>query len=204
MDFTKQFWVRASEDSQAQAQRSFESENGLADTETKTQKLSYTWRSRLHSLSRLRQTKDPLTWNSTWKHLGPLAGLICLIIATLGTAVSFAILYASNGAPTREWSIQPSTYIAIVTAVVNQLLGYAAFQGRFHAAVACSFSLLMFRAAGAVISWWMRAMSGSTIRALHRDWHSGISLFGALSAGRYMNLIAVVRYVTCARQMDMP
>lgn len=135
MDVTKRFWVRESEESRDRELS--ELSNVLAASETKQPRLFSVWQSRLGSLRQLRQTKDPLTWTSTWKRLGPLAGIVCLLIAIFGTAVSFIILWTSNGAPTSEWTVSPSTYLAIVTAIVNQVLGYAAFQGRRPEPVGC-------------------------------------------------------------------
>lgn len=50
----------------------------------------------------------------------------------------------------------------------------------------------------------MRAMNGSTLGMLHQDWYSGTSLFGALSAGRSINLLAVACILSSLVAVDGP
>ena len=108
------------------------------------------------------------TWNRSWKRLAPLSGLFSLLIGLSSTFASFAILYASNGAATSSWTYQPSAYLAVVTAVANQAIRYAAFQG-------------------AVISWWRRALKGTTISSLHYNWAIAATPWKSLLSPRSIN-----------------
>lgn len=85
-------------------------------------------------------------WNTSLLRFGPLAGIFCILLAISSILVSIAILMGSRNAPVANWTVPPSSYLAICTAVANQALRFAAFQG-------------------VVIAWWYRAMrTDSTLR----------------------------------------
>ena len=113
-------------------------------------------------------------WHPTFLRMASLAGLFCVMLATSSMIAALAILMGSQGDPKDSWSIPPSTYLAVCTAIANQTLRFAAFQG-------------------AVISWWYSALRGNTIGQLHRKWKAGMTFGGALSAGRMSQSCAVFR-----------
>lgn len=72
---------------------------------------------------------DQLPWKSHFFRLGPLSGIACLGLAALSMLVSLGILLGSQGTAVAEWSVEPSAILAICTAIANQAMRYAAFQG---------------------------------------------------------------------------
>lgn len=68
-------------------------------------------------------------WKTILFRLGPLSGIACLGLAIISILVSLGVLLGSNGVPVVQWIVQPSAVLAICTAVANQAMRYAAFQG---------------------------------------------------------------------------
>lgn len=114
-----------------------------------------------HENSRdFRQTsRGPRPWRTTLIRFGPLSGVFCMFLAIASLVASLGILAGSDKQATPSWSVPPSTYLAIFTALANLSMRYAAIQG-------------------VVIAWWYRARSGSTVSKLHWDWHAGTTLRG--------------------------
>ena len=110
------------------------------------------------------------TWETLALRAAPLAGLAALLVALMSILVCLGILLGARNAPIQSWKVQPSAYLAICTAVANQAVRFAAFQGT-------------------IIAWWYQALCGSTLRRLHADYRAGATVFGALSAGRNMGII---------------
>lgn len=104
---------------------------------------------------------------------------IACIVASLG------ILAASDNQLVTSWTTEPSTYLAIFTAIANLSMRYAAIQG-------------------VVLVWWTRALRGSTLSKLHWDWRSGTTLVGALTAGRYMGLLGLACILSTIVAVDGP
>ena len=111
-------------------------------------------------------------WIRTFLRFAPLAGICCTLVAVICMLVSLSILLGSRDAPTESWKVQPSAYLAICTAISNQALRFASFQG-------------------VIIAWWSRAASGATLRRLHYDWRAGTTVLGALVAGREMGTVGL-------------
>lgn len=88
-------------------------------------------------------------WKTTMLQVGPIAGICALLISLLSLLFALAILLVSRG-ESANWNIPPSSCLAICTAVANQALRFAAFQG-------------------VAIAWWIKAMHGSTFARLHSD-----------------------------------
>ena len=66
------------------------------------------------------------------------------------------LLYrASNGDAVVHWKYQPTVYLAILTAISNKALAFAAVQGT-------------------VVTFWTRALQGTTLAQMHRDWSYGL------------------------------
>lgn len=101
------------------------------------------------------KTSAPDRIRSTWRpsvfRVGPLAGLVALVFAFLQIFASYAVLQASNGAPIKSWRYQPTVYLAILVAISNKALAFAAIQGT-------------------VVTFWLRVLKGTTLQQLHRDW----------------------------------
>ena len=109
-------------------------------------------------------------WKTTFMRLGPLSGILALMVAMASICASLGILIGSSNSPVADWTVQPSTYLAICTAIANQSVRYATLQG-------------------VAIAWWYRASRtrGSTIAQLQLDWRSGTTIRGAITAGRYVS-----------------
>jgi hypothetical protein len=74
--------------------------------------------------------------SSVWQ-VRPLAGILglCLVIAVI--LASLFILMLSNGCPVQDWTVQPTVYLAINTAIANSGLALA-----YMEAVPCSWYVL--------------------------------------------------------------
>ncbi|KAK4619366.1 hypothetical protein CLAFUW4_11573 [Fulvia fulva] len=105
---------------------------------------------------------------------GPVLGLACLLFVFLSIPAAAVVLSVSDGQLVMRWNIKPNVYLAVISGIGNKLLAFAAFQG-------------------AVVTWWLRAMDGSTLRQLHLDWAAGPgnNLWYALSGYRHSGLLAV-------------
>jgi Protein of unknown function (DUF3176) len=87
--------------------------------------------------------------------------------------------------PTREYHIQPTVLLAILSATANTLLRYAFFEGY-------------------TIAWWLKALRGGTIDDLHRYWEHGTSLRKSITSGRRFNLVSLATLVTAIVVIDGP
>lgn len=106
-------------------------------------------------------------WRPTFWRVRPLLGVVALLTTVTCLLVSLAILKASNGDPPYKWSFQPTVYLAIATAISN-------------AALQCALSQ------AAPISWWHKALRGSTVKDLELDWEAGY----AFILPSYLSLIS--------------
>ena len=111
-------------------------------------------------------------WRPAFWRIRPLSGLIAIVIIICCIFANLGILSASNHAPSKSWRYEPSTYLAIRTAISSPALRYASFQGL-------------------VVAWWHRASAGSTIRNLQQDWQAGTTFLEAVAAGRHMGFIGL-------------
>lgn len=124
-------------------------------------------------------------WKTFFVRFGPLSGITCMIVAVMSIVVSLGVLVGSRGAPVPSWSVEPSAYLAICTAVANQAMRYAAFQG-------------------VILAWWTGALRGSSIRHLHMSYRAGTTILGAVTAGRHMGLLGVACIVSTLVAVDGP
>ena len=104
-------------------------------------------------------TPPAKSWRTAFIRLGPLAGISGMFMALVGIVASLGILAGSDGVPVASWTVPPSTYLAICTALANVSMRYAAIHG-------------------VVIAWWVRASKGATLAKLHHDWRAGTTLGG--------------------------
>ena len=93
-------------------------------------------------------------WRPSLFRIGPLVGLTALLVSFLQMFASYGILKGSDGDLTTNWKYQPTVYLAIFATVSNKSLIFATVQGT-------------------IISFWRRALSGTTLAQLHRDWGHG-------------------------------
>lgn len=84
---------------------------------------------------------------------------------------------ASDGIPVNSWTLSPSVCLSIVSAIAVATLAYAYSEG-------------------VVISWWRKALKGSTAGNLHQNWIYGQSAFEAFLSGRKVNMVAVASLMT--------
>lgn len=111
-------------------------------------------------------------WTPSFLRIGPLIGLAALLFAFLQIFASYAVLKASHGDAVTNWKYQPNVYLAILAAISNKALSFAVVQG-------------------SVITWWLRALHGTTVAQLHRDWAYGLHVYKAMLAGRHFNMLAL-------------
>jgi hypothetical protein len=131
------------------------------------------------------RTPQGRLWKALFFCLGPLSGIFAMLVAALSIIVSFGILMGSRGKPEASWVVPPSAYLAICTAVANQAMRYAAFQG-------------------VMVAWWSGALRGSTLARLHTDWRAGTTVIGALATGRHMGLLGLACIFSTLVAIDGP
>ncbi len=107
------------------------------------------------------EPKTRIRWEPGFFQLRPLAGLGSLAITIACIVASLAILLVSDGAPVTSWQVQPTVYLAIVTAISNAALVYA-------------------RERAVPVSWWYHASRGGTIKSLQRHYEVSQSLTRAV------------------------
>ena len=138
-----------------------------------------------HAKSPTVSAQESRPWRPSFLRIRPLSGLIAIAIIICCMFVNLGILFGSNHAPTESWRYQPSTYLAIMTAISNLALRYASFQGL-------------------VIAWWHRASAGSTIKRLQQDWQAGTHFLAALAAGRHMGFVGLACIFATLGTIDGP
>jgi hypothetical protein len=90
-------------------------------------------------------------WTPSILRIGPLVGLLAIVLAFCLTCASYAILHFSDGELVTSWRYQPSVYLAILTAVSNKSLAFATIHGT-------------------IITFWRAALRGTSLGDLHRNW----------------------------------
>jgi hypothetical protein len=118
------------------------------------------------------EATHPSSWEPSILRIGPLSGIVALAFAVLQICASYLILFISDGQPIHSWKWQPSVYLAILTAISNKALAFAVVQG-------------------AVVTFWLHALRGTTLAQLHRDWACGLHVYKAISAGRHFSILAL-------------
>ncbi|KAK3723539.1 hypothetical protein LTR37_001791 [Vermiconidia calcicola] len=124
-------------------------------------------------------------WRRSMFRIGSLAGLAALAFAFLQIFASYAILAASDGQTVESWSYQPNVFLAILTAISNKALAFAAVQGT-------------------VVTFWLRALKGTSLAQLHRDWAFGLHVYKAILAGRSFSLLALACICVTLVAIDGP
>ena len=130
--------------------------------------------------------KDGTPWQPKLFRRAPWLGLLALLGALLGVLAAAVVLYISNGKPTENWSIKPTVYLAICSAITNILVHF-------------SFTQAM------TVAWWKRAIqTEATIADLHRSWDHGQNLWAALTAGRHFSLVALASILVALAPINGP
>ncbi|RSL51505.1 hypothetical protein CEP54_011367 [Fusarium duplospermum] len=89
----------------------------------------------------------------SWRNFPYLAS-VCLLVAVLGMASAFLVLYLANDSPIDSWAIAPTVYLSIAATLSNSMLR-AAFRS------------------GSDRFWWSQLLSdsGVTLQELHNLWN---------------------------------
>ncbi|KAK3116143.1 hypothetical protein LTR53_003816 [Teratosphaeriaceae sp. CCFEE 6253] len=112
-----------------------------------------------------------------WVQLRPISGILALCITIASVFFSLAILVASDNQPITRWTVQPTVYLAIASAVANAALAYA-------------------HARAVPIAWWSRASRGATMCDLEEHWEASSSMLrGALLVKKTNVVIAASLFV---------
>lgn len=115
----------------------------------------------------------------------PWVGFAALLGTLICASAGAIILILSNGNPLIDWSVQPTVWLAITTALANILLHFALSEG-------------------ATISFWRKAVQGGTINDLHREWAYANGLWASLTAGRHFNLMALACLIAACSPINGP
>lgn len=115
-----------------------------------------------------------VSWRPSILRIGPLVGIAALLFAVAQVIAAYAVLVAADGDRISHWKIQPTVYLAVLTAISNKALSFAVIQGT-------------------VITWWLKASrsDGTTLAQMQRDWGYGMHTYKALLAGRHFNVLAL-------------
>lgn len=127
-------------------------------------------------------------WNPGDIRNAPWAGLLALFGVIICTAGCFAILFSSRDEVVDGWAVlrlSPSVWLAIISTSSSVMLQFA---------LTC----------GVAITWWHRALKGATVNDLGRTWSFGYSLWSAMTAGRYIDILAVSSIVTSLSVISTP
>lgn len=127
----------------------------------------------------------PAHWKSSVLYVGPLCGLGALLFAFIQILVCFAVLKASDNVPVAHWKFQPTVYLAISTAISNKALSFAVIKGT-------------------IVTWWLKAIRGTTLSSAHNDWSYGFFVYKAIAAGRNFNALALACVMATLVAMDGP
>ena len=144
-------------------------------------------------LSDTQETSPPPPPSYRWRpsiwRIRPVLGLFALAVAILCMLVSLAILSASNGETVVNWYFPPTVYLAIATAVSNT-------------ALQCALAL------ASPISWWYKALRGSSIKELEIDYEAGQSFPRAFAKSmkyrQYPSLFGIASLATALVLVDGP
>lgn len=124
-------------------------------------------------------------WAPTVFQGRPIAGLAAICIVLCCTLASLGILLVSDQQPTQDWPIQPTVYLAIVTACANAALAFAWLEaGPVH--------------------WWHAALHGQTVQSLERRWQVSRSVVQALFHARHLRLLNVACFAVAFVIIDGP
>ena len=140
--------------------------------------------SHVHVLLNSKEEEQNL-WRPGLCQSSVVPGFGALCITLLCTIGSIVVLRLSDGKSVSSWSIQPTVWLALASALSNSSLRFAFSQG-------------------VTISWWGKVLGGGTLRELHQHWDYGTSIWASLSAGRNINFIAIASILVTGAIIDGP
>jgi hypothetical protein len=125
---------------------------------------------------------DGIDWMPGVKHQFPwivFAGLMVILVAT---AMAVAILGFSDQKRVKDWPFtrfpaQPNVLLNIANQVQN--LGLITLIGQ-----------------GLAIAWWRKALRGSSLKTLHRNYAYSYSFYAIITSGKHFNIIALAALMT--------
>ncbi|KAI9833511.1 MAG: hypothetical protein M1819_003670 [Sarea resinae] len=115
----------------------------------------------------------------------PWAGISASMGVILCAVASAIILAVSNGDLVDSWTVQPTVWLAVLSAVANTLLSFA-----FHE--------------GATIIWWRKSLQGGSLDEIHRTWSFGDSLLASVKHARHFRWISFARIMATLAMIDGP
>lgn len=123
--------------------------------------------------------RSPDQWRPGFWAQFPWIGVCSLAGALLMSIVSVIVLCVSDGKAVSQWSdrIAPNVILTILNSFAS--VCFAVAVGR-----------------GIAVSWWRKALRGTTIQDLSRSWSFGYDTLTFLSQARYFNLIALAALAT--------
>jgi hypothetical protein len=133
----------------------------------------------------LPQSSQDATWQPGVVKRAPWLAITALVSVMLCVAACATILLISNDQPTAHWKVQPTVWLALLSAVINALLAFAL-------------------GIGVSITWWRKALSGGTLNDLHRYWQFGDSLWAAVTSWKNVNIIALATISVTLAALDGP
>lgn len=116
----------------------------------------------------------PTFWQQfPWSGVGPLLGVIACSVCAV------AVIGTSNNVPKSTWKLHaaPNVLVNILTAIAGILVTMAA-------------------GTGMAISWWRRALSGTSVEDLHYSWQFSTSTFSLIRGWKFWNSMALTAVCT--------
>lgn len=119
--------------------------------------------------------KEQQEWKPGWFTQFPYTGFGALLGVVICSAAAVAVVYASNGKAKSQWKIKaaPNVLLSIFNSLASILVTMAVGQG-------------------IAISWWRRAMKGTTVENLHHSWSFSSSIAAIVKQYKFFNIIALV------------
>lgn len=119
--------------------------------------------------------KEHHEWKPGWFTQFPHTGFGALLGVVICSAAAVAVVYASNGKAKSQWKIKAAPNVLL--SVFNSLAGIL---------------VTMAVGQGIAISWWRRAMKGTTVESLHHSWSFSSSIAAIVKQYKFFNIIALV------------
>lgn len=119
------------------------------------------------------------TWRPGFWHQFPTTGIGALVGIIICSVCAVVIIATSNGKAKSEWKLHaaPNVLVNIFSAVASVLVTMAVGQG-------------------IAISWWRRAMRGTTVQDLHFSWSFGSSMMSLVTGWKFWNVMALTALCT--------
>lgn len=122
-------------------------------------------------------SQQDTTPTRNYRKNAPVLGFVGLGGVLLAAALSTVVLIFSNGKRKEQWLVAPNIILSGLNSFASIMLAIAVAQG-------------------ASISWWRRAMNGSTVKDLHRSWGFSSSIKTVVCNLGSFNVIALAALAT--------